>query len=70
MSFTEWVNYDILALTAVERLEAIGKYESNFMADRWFILVGIIAIVTLTVVLGMVSFKRVRNERESSKLCG
>jgi len=36
------------------------------MAERWFILIGIIAIITLTVLLFVVSFERTRRERKAS----
>ncbi|MHC4122108.1 MAG: PilZ domain-containing protein [Planctomycetota bacterium] len=56
----------ILALTPVQRWDAAGKFYSDFMAQRWFILIGIIAIVTLTVLFFVVSFKRTRQERKAS----
>jgi hypothetical protein len=57
----------ILALTPVQRWEAAGKFNSSFTAEHWFILVGIIAIVTLTVLLFMVSFKRTKQERKAAE---
>lgn len=56
----------VLAMTPVQRWEAAGKFNSTFAAERWFILIGIIAIVTLAVLLFVVSFKRTRQERKGS----
>ena len=57
----------ILALTPLQRWEAARKFNSNFMAEGWFILIGIIAMVILTALLFVVSFKRTRQERKSSE---
>ena len=57
----------ILALTPVQCWEAARRFNSNFMAEGWFILVGIIAMAILTVLLFVVSFKRTMHERKSSE---
>lgn len=63
---TGCLNGIVLALTPEQRWEATREFKSNFIAERWFIVVGIIAIVILTVLLVVISFKRTRQERKSS----
>ena len=62
-----FLTVSILALTPVQRWEAIRRFNSSFMAERGFILIGIIAMVILTVLLFVISFKRTRQERKSSE---
>jgi hypothetical protein len=56
-----------LALTPVERWQAARRFNSNFVTERWFILIGAIVLVTLTVTLLLVSLKRNKQERKSSE---
>ncbi|MBW8039378.1 MAG: hypothetical protein FVQ85_05210 [Planctomycetes bacterium] len=63
---TGYLNGIFPALTPVEIWKAAGEYNSSFMTQRWFILIGIIFIITLTVLLLLVSFNRSRQERNSS----
>jgi hypothetical protein len=57
----------ILALTPTQRWNAAGKFNSNFMAERWFILIVVVTIVILTVLLAIISFNRIRQERKAAK---
>lgn len=63
---TGCLNGIVLALTPVQRWGAARESNSDFMAERWFILIGIIAILTLAVLFFVVSFKRTRQERKVS----
>jgi len=54
-----------LALTPTQRWDAARRFDSNFMVERWFILIGIIAIVVLSILFFVVSIKRTRLEQES-----
>lgn len=63
---TGCLNGTVLALTPVERYAAMRKLNTGFMVDRWFITVGIIAIVLLTVVFFIVTLNRMKQERKSS----
>ncbi|MHC4114587.1 MAG: hypothetical protein ACYSSL_04615 [Planctomycetota bacterium] len=56
-----------LALTPTQRWNAAGKFNSNFMAERWFILIVVVAIVILTVLLAVISFNRIRQERKAAE---
>ena len=63
---TGYLNGTALALTPVERFEAMRNLDTGFMVDRWFIIGGIIAIIVLSVVFFVVTFNRIRQERRSS----
>lgn len=63
---TGCLNGIVLALTPSQRWSAAREFDINFVAERWFILVGIIALVTLTVLFFVVSVKRTRRERKGS----
>lgn len=65
---TGCLNAVILALTPLERWAAARKFNSDFMSQRWFVLIGIIAILMLTVLLFVVSFNRNRREQKASGL--
>ncbi len=64
---TEYFNGIILALSPAERWRAAGNFNSNFMADRWFILSGAAAVLVLTVLFIIVSFKRSKMEQKASE---
>ena len=64
----ECLNGIVLALTPVERWEAARRFNSNFVVERWFILVAVAAIVILTALLVLVSFNRARQERKTTDL--
>jgi len=57
----------VLALKPLERWEAAGRFSSNFMTERWFILMGVIAIIILTAALFAVSLHRTLSGRKVSK---
>ena len=53
-----------LALTPLQRWQAAGRFNTNFMTERWFIVTGVIAIIVLSVLLVLVSFNRIMQERK------
>jgi len=63
---TGCMNGNVLALTPLQWWATAREFNINFMAERWFILIGVIAIVILTVLLFVVSFKRIRQQRKDS----
>ena len=65
-AITECLNAVILSLTPLERWAAAREGGSNALTDRWFIIVGIIAILILTVLLFATSFNRNKKEQEAS----
>lgn len=65
---TGCLNAVILALTPLERWAAAREYSGNAATDRWFIVIGIIVILILTVLLFVVSFTRNRREQKASGL--
>lgn len=64
LSITAGVNVVVPALTPMERWRAAGGFSTNFMTEQWFIITGTAAIIVLTVVLLMVSYNRVAQERK------
>jgi hypothetical protein len=56
----------VLALTPIQRWEAMRRFDTGFMTERWFILTAGAAIVILTVVLFVVSLQRAAQERKVS----
>jgi hypothetical protein len=52
------------ALTPLQRWQAAGRFNTNFMTERWFIVTGVIAIIILTILLVAVSFNRIMQERK------
>ncbi|MCD6392360.1 MAG: hypothetical protein J7M40_02520 [Planctomycetes bacterium] len=64
-AITGCFNTVILALTPLERWSAARDGSGNAVTDRWFIVVGIIAILLLTALLFVVSFTRNRRERKA-----
>jgi len=48
----------VLALTPVERWQALRRFNSNPVTEHWFILAGMLAIVILAVLLFAVSIRR------------
>ena len=57
-------NAIFLALTPLERWEAMRRFNTNIITDRWFILISLATIATLTTLLFVVSFKRTMEERK------
>ena len=60
------VNAIVLALTPVERWRAAREFNANFMAERWFVLIGIIAIAMFLPMINMIS-KRVCQEKRANR---
>ncbi|MHC4720214.1 MAG: PilZ domain-containing protein [Planctomycetota bacterium] len=61
---TTWLNVVFLALTPVQRWEALNKqFNTDYMTDRWFTLALAVIIIVATVLLIMVSYKRKVEER-------
>ena len=61
---TTWLNTIFLALTPVQRWEALNKqFNTDYMTDRWFTLTLAVIIIVATVLLIMVSYKRKTEER-------
>jgi hypothetical protein len=66
---TAGMNAVMTALTPMERWYALRRLERSFVADRWFILTGVGAIIVLTVLLVVVTWHRAaRQRRVSGKL--
>ena len=65
MAALNTVSLGFLALTPVQRWAAMGRFNTNFMTERWFILIGIIAIVTLTVLFLVTRLNQVKRERKT-----
>ena len=57
-------NAIFLALTPLERWEAMHRLNTNIITDRWFILISLATVATLTALLFVVSFKRTMEERK------
>ena len=61
---TSWLNSIFLALTPVQRWEALNQqFNTDYMTDRWFTLTLVVIITVATVLLIMVSYKRKVEER-------
>jgi len=60
---TGGLNAIFLALTPIQRWEAMRRFDSGFMTERWFIITGVVAIIILTALLFAVSFHRKEDER-------
>ena len=67
-AITGCFNTVVLALTPLERWAAARDSSGNAATDRWFIIIGIIAILLLTVLLSVVSFTRNRREQQANGL--
>jgi len=60
-----------LSLTPQERWDALRRFDTNIMTERWFIITGVIAIIVLTAMLFAVSLhRRMRELRVTSRLFG
>ena len=57
----------IVALTALERLEAMRRLNTNFMTQRWFVVTGVAAIIILTILFFVVSYHQGRVKRGQVK---
>jgi hypothetical protein len=63
---TTGLNAIVLALTPAERWEAMGRFNSNFMTESWFLITSILAIIILTISFFVVSYIRGVRERKAS----
>ncbi|MFA5239050.1 MAG: hypothetical protein WC476_04990 [Phycisphaerae bacterium] len=64
---TRCLNGIALALTPAQRWEAAVRFNTGFMAQRWFILLAVVALVVLTALLAIISFNRIRQELEAAE---
>jgi general stress protein CsbA len=53
-----WLNEIVLALTPKERWASAGELNTDVMATRWFILIGVVALTVLTVSFLVVTYKK------------
>lgn len=63
---TPILNEIILALTPTERWKAAAERSNTGLNQHWFILIGVAAIIILTVMLLVVSYNRIKRERKVS----
>jgi hypothetical protein len=63
---TSGLNMIVLALTPIERWKAAGQQNIG-LTERWFILTGVGVIIILTVLLLIVSYNRITQERKVSR---
>jgi len=61
---TERLNAIFLALTPAERWQAVRRFDTHFMAPRWFILIMLAALIILILLFLWVSYKRMVEERK------
>lgn len=57
----------VLALTPRQRWEAAGKFNGDLAAESWFILIAVAVIVILTVLLAVISFNRIWQNRKAAE---
>ena len=62
---TAWFSAIVLALTSRERFGAAGKFNTNAVATKWFLVVGGIILTILIVSCLIVTFKQ---RRQRSRL--
>jgi hypothetical protein len=60
------VNAAILALTPIEKWRAARRMETGFVGENWLILICAIAIVALTVLLIVATYKHMAKERKTA----
>lgn len=58
----------VTVLTPAERWYAVRRLDGAFMTERWFVLAGTAAIVVLTVMLIVVSYRRARQQKVSRRI--
>jgi hypothetical protein len=63
---TTGVNAVFLALTPIERWHAVRRLDSTSTDQRWFILLGVIAVIILTVLLIAASYNNKVKERKAT----
>ncbi|MHC4676439.1 MAG: hypothetical protein ACYTBZ_28455, partial [Planctomycetota bacterium] len=65
----EPLNVIVLALTPLERWEAMRWFNANVITERWFIVAGVVAVIILTALLFVVSLHRMsREQRVTNRL--
>ncbi|MHC4719706.1 MAG: hypothetical protein ACYSYT_04430 [Planctomycetota bacterium] len=60
---TTWLSAILLGLTPIERWEAARGFSNDFMTERWFTITLVVIIITATILLFLVSYKRREQER-------
>ncbi|OHB57861.1 MAG: hypothetical protein A2173_07220 [Planctomycetes bacterium RBG_13_44_8b] len=63
----EGLNTILLALTPVQRWQALKGFETDISPQRWFTLICVIALMILALMLLWVSYKRISEERKISE---
>jgi hypothetical protein len=53
-----WLNHTVLALTPKERWASAREINTDVMATRWFILIGVVALTVLTVSFLVATYKQ------------
>ena len=66
LTISGYSNDLLLALTSLERLDAVRKLGSKSVADDFFMQLGIGAIFILTILFFVINSKRVRQEKKTS----
>jgi len=67
-AMTAQLSAAMAALTPIERWDAMRRLDGDFVTDRWFILAGVSAIVVLTAILIVVSYRRAKQHKVSRRL--
>ncbi|MHC4508254.1 MAG: hypothetical protein ACYTAO_04735 [Planctomycetota bacterium] len=68
LTATTGLNIVMMVLTPIERWYAARRLDTGFMAERWFLLAGVSAIVVLTALLIVVSHRRAVRRRVSRQV--
>ncbi|MHC4676784.1 MAG: hypothetical protein ACYTBZ_30230, partial [Planctomycetota bacterium] len=55
--------WETLALTPIQRWEAMRWFNTNVITERWFIISGVVAVIILTALLFVVSLHRMSREQ-------
>ena len=66
LTISGYSNDLLVALTSLERLDAVRKLGSRSVADNFFTQLGIGAIFFLTILFFVINAKRVRQEKKKS----
>jgi hypothetical protein len=64
-AITECFNDIVLGLTPLQRLDAVEKYHRNAAANRGAIIIGLVVVVTITVLLLIWAYHRKKNGQKS-----
>lgn len=63
---TAGINAVVLALTPTQRWEAAGRFSTNIITDRWFILIASATLITFTVLLIILSYQQMLQRQKVS----